>query len=325
MRALVVVVVSAAGVVGLSLASGGNGGQAAFPGVNGQIAFYNVAGEERHIFGRTPGTGFRTQLTFGDGFDQNPEYSANGQMIVFDRVLDDVRAIWTMNSDGTNQQLVPGTETGRQAAWAPDGEHVAFTVDGDIYTVHPEGSKLTQLTDDPSELEIEADWSPNGTQIVYRANSQIWVMNADGSNPEMLTSDPDLGAASPDWSPDGQLIAFGGFTDAGGEDILVMNADGTGMTNVTEDAPGAQGSPAFSPDGQKIVYIQATDDLARSGLGAAGAEFTQLFVMNSDGTDRQNLTGWPPGRGQPYVGFVRDHACADGAVRPERDLGRQPL
>lgn len=148
------------------VALSGGPGDAAFPGVNGQIAFYDVDGDVRHIYARTPGTGFRTQLTFGDeNFDQNPEYSADGSMIVFDRVLNDVRAIWTMNSDGSNQQMVPGTETGRQAAWSPDGEHIAFTRDGDIYTVHPDGSDQTQLTNDPNNLELDADWSPDGTQI----------------------------------------------------------------------------------------------------------------------------------------------------------------
>ena len=75
-----------------------------------------------------------------------------------------------------------------------------------LYTVRPDGTGLTQLTNFPYEHKrlFSASFSPRGDQIVYaRANDDkergdLWVMNADGTNPRPLYAVPAADSA-PDW------------------------------------------------------------------------------------------------------------------------------
>jgi Tol biopolymer transport system component len=92
-----------------------------------------------------------------------------------------------------------------------------FAVDDfEIYTMNPDGSRFTQLTN-TTGINRYPSWSPDGTKIVFGSNTvtvdnptgdyEIYVMNADGSGVTQLTFNTieDLG---PSYSPDGTKIAF---------------------------------------------------------------------------------------------------------------------
>src|SRR2546425_1204825 len=88
-----------------------------------------------------------------------------------------------------------------------------------IWTMNPDGSNPTQLTNKPSSSSYVYDeqpkWSPDGRKIAFRsfgrgdyAGNAIYVMNADGSNLQPVVFDlsgvrelPEIGSF--DWSPDG--------------------------------------------------------------------------------------------------------------------------
>ena len=110
----------------------------------------------------------------------------------------------------------------------------------DIYVMDPDGSNLTNLTNQPFWflLEHDPDWSPDGTKIVFGINvdefsqDNIYVMDANGANAVQLTNiSKDF---APVWSPDGKKIAFGSFRD-GNAEIYVMNADGSNPINLTNN------------------------------------------------------------------------------------------
>ena len=65
---------------------------------------------------------------------------------------------------------------------------------------------------------------------------------------------------------------------AAGLDIFSVNSDATDLRNLTLTHGPNEHSPAVSPDGRKIAYVKA------------GAGFTQVFVMNADGTRDRPLT-----------------------------------
>lgn len=124
--------------------------------------------------------------------------------------------------------------------------------------------------------------SPLVDMIAYESSgesggySKIYVMEKDGSNPELLHEIDGSNALDPDISPDGKSIVF----SAGGFDnfIYVMNSDGSAVTQLTTDDDDANDyGPVWSPDGTQIAFERDED----------------IYVMNADGSEQQNITDTP--------------------------------
>ena len=156
----------------------------------------------------------------------------------------------------------------------------------DIFSINSDGSDEIRLTDNPRG-DANPNWSPDGTKIVFDSTRgstvflpDIWVMNADGTGKKKLTTDPGLDK-EPSWSPDGTKIAFTSWR-TGCCNLFTMNADGTDQTQLTFFA-GTAGHPSWSPDGTKIAF-----------QGTTGGPGTDIFVINTDGTNLKRLTPSPP-------------------------------
>lgn len=106
-------------------------------------------------------------------------------------------------------------------AWSPDGRLIAFSAlnkeaDGsdepqsELFTVHPDGTHLTQVTHTPHWFEDTPDWSPDGRRLVYLRSGgpgfceAINTINADGTRRVRLHAG--CYATGPVWSPDGHRI-----------------------------------------------------------------------------------------------------------------------
>jgi Periplasmic component of the Tol biopolymer transport system len=134
-------------------------------------------------------------------YDEQPQWSPDGDLIVFTRVRKinagtEVTALFLVRPDGTDLKQL--TQWGMNAAspdWSPDGTKIAFKGKNDppapdsIWTIHPDGSGLRALVKATGQVDFfEPKWSPDGTRLIVAArllssqSASLWTLDADGSN-----------------------------------------------------------------------------------------------------------------------------------------------
>ena len=143
---------------------------------------------------------------------------------------------------------------------------IADGVNSEIYTVCPDGSQLTNLTEVVAS-DTDPAWSPDGKRIAFTSNrdgsSQVYVMDADGKYPMELTSD--YLNDKPVWLPDGERIAFRTYD---GVDQWWWRIVDLTSFEITELSPPSYDpffqTPAWSPDGSQLAYMSLVEQQERN-------------------------------------------------------------
>lgn len=162
-----------------------------------------------------------------DGLEGNVE---PGSFLKRDDVETGASARITKWSEGRADQAPAVSATGLIAFRRQWG---ARNSDGDIFTVHSDGSNLRRLTQSRAG-EGEVVWSPDGTVLAFdrftyltlRRYNIFTVSTTDGLI-RRVTSTGD--AAYPAWSPDGTRISFTRYA-SWGVDLFVTSAADSGET-----------------------------------------------------------------------------------------------
>src|SRR5215211_7260098 len=157
---------------------------------------------------------------------------------------------------------------------------IAFSKDGEIFTMNADGSDQHNISNDPG-FDYAPSWSPDGTKIAFTRGGEIYVMNADGSDQHSIsppTAENEF-LYFPNWSPDGTKIAYS-TSGHGGFEIYVMNADGSNPQRLTNN-PYLDMYPNWSPDGTKIAFETDRDEPNHN---------REIYVMNADGSDQHNIS-----------------------------------
>jgi WD40-like Beta Propeller Repeat len=147
------------------------------------IGVMNADGSEpRNI---TIGTG-------GNNADFDPSWHPDGRIIAFTRHSTE---IWNVDVGGGGGSRVTALnlDDSPHPTFSPDGDKIAFTIDGDLWMVDKDGSNIERITDTPDVDEIEPDWGvaptvhPRDVSLALTGHLQVTgrITMRDGFEPCM--------------------------------------------------------------------------------------------------------------------------------------------
>lgn len=164
------------------------------------------------------GTGMKL-LTKGDGNYGFPSWSPDERYIVYRHASRENGGLVIIDVETLESRVLTDRNHDNFPQWSPRGDVIAFTSnrDGDyeLYTIKPDGSGLTRLTNSPGN-DAHSAWSLDGKWIAFSSGRQgfkdeavlharnpqpygeLFVMRADGSDVRMLT-DNQWEEATPAW------------------------------------------------------------------------------------------------------------------------------
>lgn len=166
------------------------------------------------------GSGLRRVTPEDEGNYHFPDWSPDSTQLVLRVATPTSKGLAILDVDSGRLTPLTSNAVDNLPKWSPKGDVIAFTSnrDGDweIYTIRPDGTGLTRLTNTPGN-DAHAAWSPDGQWLAFSS-------------------------------------ARGGFKDemargGGGQpatDIFVMRPDGSDVRRLTDDAA-EEGTAAFAP------------------------------------------------------------------------------
>jgi len=186
------------------------------------------------------------------------------------------KSVWFIKSDGSGARQV--IERASSPVFSPDGGKLAYYHWSDgIYVANADGSNPHKILGETNAKYLA--WSHDGKWIAFASqpiqkegvNVNIDAIRPDGSDRRTII----VGGSQPAWSPDNKQIVFSTCRAA---DCGIFKASSLGGESGTMVAGGLGANPAWSPDGKRIVYQAEADGVK------------QLFIINSDGTGKKQLT-----------------------------------
>jgi Tol biopolymer transport system component len=222
----------------------------------GRISYIVRSGDEKE--GLKIWNPDRTVMNVVKGAVRHPSWSADGNRVVFERVI----------QPAITEHLIP------TASRDPEFE---LLLSEPFPSFSPDGSRL-----------LYSAYGGNGTNV---GNTRIEIMNADGSAERTLFHREGFSAFDGVWSPAGGVIVFcvGRYFRAPGapaSQIALINEDGSGFRAIADGGVN-NGFPSWSPDGKRIVYRRGRELVIQS---VADGKLVHL----TDGSHYDNFPQWSP-------------------------------
>lgn len=260
--------------------------RAAFPGVNGRIAFARfprTSSPFEEIYTINPtGSGLNRVTNSGGGGVSNifPDWNAAGTRIAFAHFTSSGSKIQIVRPSGNVVGSFgdPSCLYVTAPSWSPIGRTIAYscvTNGGDnasIKTYNLTTQHRTSITP-RTGADSEPEFSPGGHAIAFTrqldngASSQVVVVILDQSgNPtgeEVIAGSLSDSAYAPDWDPNGNRLVYACIRirpSVGDNDICVAPASAPHTQSKLVSGPAEDAFPAFSPSGGKIVWQVGAGD-----------------------------------------------------------------
>jgi len=141
-------------------------------------------------------------------------------------------------------QIVFNSATDWVPEWSNDGTKIIFFSDMQgtfrVYTINPDGSNLSLLTNNMNTEERAARYSPDGTMVAMTGRNTyaqwgIFRVDANGTNFFEILNTSGVNEQYPVWSPNSDKIMFCRFDGSSKEHgIYLVNPDGSGFQTLLD-------------------------------------------------------------------------------------------
>jgi Tol biopolymer transport system component len=237
---------------------------------DGTRAAFIMGGPQQFQIWRVSRDGSSLQALSENGRYSNPRWSPDGTLILYGYNASGATnkdEIWLMASDGSNKHKLAD---GFEAAWAPDGQRIAFA-SVPSSTVGPVGSSLP---------------ARNGIHIINVFGKNEWTPIATNTaSPKFTPLEWQMSQArlvdAPQWSPDGNEITLR-VQDGHGAYVTTNATTGGFGKFVALYFDGAARGFSYSPNGKHITVGTG---------GQSGFETIGIFLRGELGKD--GISGTP--------------------------------
>jgi len=190
------------------------------------------------------------QLTEGDGYDYQPDWSPDGKSIVYVTYQKDAMELWLLDvASGKTTQLTSGGAVNAEPRWSPDGKRIVFVSTAfnkrfHIFRADVTNGKLenvVRLTGETKselpryyysayDMEINPVWTRDGQEILFVSNQGhihgtggFWRMKAEpGAAAREIHYEETNWKARPEFSPDGSRMVYSSYLGRQWHNLWVM-------------------------------------------------------------------------------------------------------
>jgi Tol biopolymer transport system component len=222
------------------------------------------------------------QITDGPGYDYQPDWSPDGNSVVYVSYQKDAMELWLLDlASGQSQQLTSGGAVNVEPRWSPDGKRIVFVSTQynkrfHVFRADVNGGKLenvVRLTGETKsdlpryyysqfDTEISPVWTRDGKEILFVSNrghihgsGGFWRMRAEpGAEAREIHYEETNWKARPDFSPDGSRMVYSSYLGGQWHNLWTMPANGGDAFPLTYygwDATNVR----WSPDGKQLAFI----------------------------------------------------------------------
>jgi Tol biopolymer transport system component len=235
------------------------------------------------------------QLTDGPGYDYQPDWSPDGNSVVYVSYQKDAMELWLLDvATSKTTQLTSGGAVNVEPRWSPDGKRIVWVSTEfhrrfHVFVANVQGAKLenvTRLTGETTsslpryyysayDMEINPTWTRDGKEILFVSNrghihgtGGFWRMKAEaGAEAREIHYEETSWKARPDFSPDGSRMVYSSYLGRQWQNLWVMPAGGGDAFPISY-GDWDETNVRWSPDGKKIAYVtneRGTTEIAWRG------------------------------------------------------------
>ena len=222
------------------------------------------------------------ELTYGPGYDYQPDWSPDGRSIVFARHHADAIELWRLDlTNRKTQQLTQTRAVQLQPRYSPDGGRIAFVSTAgsghfNLYVaeltqsglgtpravIAPRESSIARYYYSTHDHTINPSWTPDGKSLVFVSNREnaygtgpiCSVALEAGGAPSCFIDEETSWRANPEVAPDGRRVLYSSYQGRQWHQLWVSTLKGEATLPLTFgefDVTQAR----WSPDGRRVAYI----------------------------------------------------------------------